>query len=162
MTPVLRALVWLAVSSGILLAGFALLAAALLVPSVLAHGALPGPLQRDALGLVYSSIARQALLPELALTLVTWLALARIAPALERSWRFLALALPAVALLWFPFVGSHLFAIWSPGGARDYAATMVAVSGGAALALLLPRWLSSALAPGCFAAPPKRGIVAPR
>jgi hypothetical protein len=162
MTLALRALVWLAASSGVLLAGFAAFGTVLLAPSVVAHGALPGPVQRDALAIVFSAIASQALLPELGLTLVTWLAVARIAPALERSWRALALALPAVALLWFPFVGSHLFAMWSPGGPRDYAVTLLLVSGGAALALLLPRWLSSALAPGCFAAPLKRGIVAPR
>lgn len=154
-----RALIWLSASAGLLLAGFAVFAAILLIPSVAARGELPGPLQRDALGLVYSTIATQALLPELALAFASWLALARVVPALELSGRALAIALPLVAAAWFPLVGHYWFHVWSPTGPRDYAMTLVLVAGGAALALLVPRALSAALRPGCFAPPGNRGIV---
>jgi hypothetical protein len=158
---VLRALVWLAFSAGLLLAGFAAFGTLMLVPSLLARGGeLPGAVQRQALGLVFSAISTQALLPELGLTFATWLAVARLSPALERSGRWMAVALPAVAALWFPLVGAVLFTVWSPTGPGTYAATLVLVAGAASLALLLPRWVSRAFAPGCFAAPPRRGIVA--
>lgn len=156
----LRALVWLAASAGLLLAGFAAFAGALLAPSVIAGPELPGEVQRDALGALYSALAAQALLPELALVLVTWLVVARLAPALDRSRLTLALALPAIGALWFPAVGHYCFAMWSPTGPRDYVLTLLLVAGGASLALLIPRFVSAALAPGCFAATPKRGIVA--
>lgn len=162
MISALRALVWLAVSAGLLLAGFAVFGTALLAPTVIARGELPGDVQREALAAVFSGIATQALLPELALTGVTWLVVARIAPRFERSGLELAVALPAVAALWFPIVGRYLFVIWSPAGPGSYAATLALVAGGASLALLLPRALSAALAPGCFAAPPRRGIVEAR
>jgi len=162
MTSALRALVWLAASAGLLLAGFAVFGVALLAPSVIARGELPGDVQREALGAVFSGIATQALLPELALTAATWLVVARVAPRLERSGRALAVALPAVAALWFPIVGRYLFEMWRPAGPGTYAATLALVAGGASLALLLPRALSVALAPGCFAAPLRRGIVEAR
>jgi hypothetical protein len=160
MLSVLRALVWLTVSAGLLLAGFAALAVSLVAVSVIERGGeLPGLLQRQALGVVFSAIATQALLPELALTFASWLVVARVAPRLERSGRALAVALPVVGALWFPLVGQYLFTIWSPTQPRDYVATLGLVAGGASLALLLPRRLSSALAPGCFTAPPRRGMV---
>jgi len=155
-----RALIWLAASAGLLLAGFAVFAALILVPSVISRGGeLPGPVQRDALGLVYSAIATQALLPELLLAFASWLALARIVPALELSGRALAIALPLVAAAWFPLVGRYLFHIWAPGGLRDYAQTLLLVAGGASLALLVPRALSDALGPGSFAPQADHGIV---
>lgn len=154
-----RALIWLGASAGLLLAGFAVFAALELIPSVASRGELPGPVQRDALGLVYSAIATQALLPELLLAFASWLVLARLAPALEISGRALAIAQPLVAAAWFPIVGHYWFHVWSPGDARDYAMTMLLVAGGAALALLVPRALSAALGPGCFAPRRDRGIV---
>jgi len=80
-----RALFWLAASAGLLLAGFALLAALLLIPSIASRGELPGDVQRQALGLVYSTIATQALLPELVLAFASWLVLARIVRSPLRS-----------------------------------------------------------------------------
>jgi hypothetical protein len=158
---IVRALFWLAASAGLLLAGFAVFSALILIPSVLARGELPGDVQRDSLGLVYSAIALQALLPELLVAFVTWLALARIVPALEVSGRALAVALPLVAAAWFPAVGHYCFRVWTPNGARDYAFTLLLVAGGAALALLVPRALSAALPPGCFAPQGNQGIVSP-
>jgi hypothetical protein len=154
-----RALFWLAASAGLLLAGFALLAALLLIPSIASRGELPGDVQRQALGLVYSTIATQALLPELVLAFASWLVLARIVPALELSGRALAIALPLLAAAWFPLVGHYSFGIWSPSSPRDYAMTLLLVAGGAALALLVPRALSAALAPGCFAPQGNHGMV---
>ena len=156
----LRAGVWLAVSTGLLLAGFAVFAAAVLAPSVIARGELPGDIQQQALGAVYSALVTQALLPQLLLTGVTWLAVARVIPALDRSRLALASALFAVAALWFPLVGHYSFTAWSPTGPRDYAFTLLLVAGGAALALFLPRVVSPALRPGSFTAGPKRSIVA--
>jgi hypothetical protein len=142
-----------------LLAGFALFATALLAPSVISRGELPGPVQRESLAAVYSALALQALLPEIALTLATWLGVARLAPAFDRSRRALPLGLLAVGALWFPVVGHYFFEAWSPTGPRDYAFTLLLVAGGAALALWVPRALSPALAPGCFTPTAKRGIV---
>ena len=154
-----RALVWLCVSAGLLLAGFALFAAALLAPSVIANGNLPEHVQRQALGTVYTLLALQALLPELAITFVVWLALVGAFPGLDRSWRALLLGLPAIAAVGFPVVGHYLFVMWTPGGVRDYALTVLLIALGVSAALLLPRALSQALAPGCFTIHAKRGMV---
>jgi hypothetical protein len=162
MLAVARALVWLGVSAGLLLVGFALFGSAALAPSVIPRGELPGPVQREALGAVYSTLAVQALLPELALTGVTWLVLARLVPRLERSRRALLLGLLAVGALWFPAVGHYSFTAWSPPGPLAYAVTLLLVAGGASLALWVPRVLSPALVPGCFTVGTKRGIVGSR
>jgi hypothetical protein len=159
MRALLRALVWLGVSAGLLLVGFAVFATVLIAPSVIARGEMPGEIQSQALGAVYSALALQALLPELALTLATWLAVAQLLPELDRSRRALALALPAFGAVWFPVVGHYLFTAWSPTGPRDYVLTFLLVVGGASLALLVPRFASPALAPGSFTPTPKRGIV---
>jgi hypothetical protein len=163
MLAFLRALVWLAVSAGVLLVGFAVVASALLAPSVIARGEFPGPVQREALGALYSALATKALLPELALTFSTWIFVAWLAPALDRARRIQAFGLFAVGALWFPALDRYLFSeIWSAGGLGNYLVTLFLVAGGAALALLIPRLVSPALAPGCFAAPPKRGMVEAR
>jgi len=162
MPDVFRALLWLGLSAGLLLLGFALFGTAVLAPGVIARGELPGPVQREALGAVYSALALQALLPELALTFATWLVVARLAPALDRSRRALAIALAMVGALWFPAVGHYSFTAWSPTGPGAYLITLLLVAGGAALALWVPRMVSSALPPGCFSAAPKRGIVGAR
>lgn len=156
----LRAVVWLALSTGLLLVGFAAFALVILAPSVIARGELPGDIQQQALGAVYSALVTQALLPQLLLTGVTWLAVARVIPALDRSRLVLAGALFAVAALWFPAVGHYWFTAWSPTGPRDYVLTLLLVAGGAALALFVPRIASPALAPGKFTAGSKRSIVA--
>jgi hypothetical protein len=156
-----RALIWLCVSAGLLLAGFAVFATALLAPGVIANGSFPEHAQRQVLGTAYTLIAVQALLPELAITSVVWLALVGAFPDLDRSWRALLLGLPAVAVLGFPVVGHYLFTIWTPGGVRDYALTVVLIALGVAAALLVPRALSHALAPGCFTIRSNSGIVNP-
>jgi hypothetical protein len=158
----LRALVWLAFSAGLLLAGFAVLSGALLAQALLVRGGVPGPVQREALGTVFSGLVTQALLPVLVLAFATWLPLARLAPRLERSRGPLLLGLFACAAAWFPLVGHYSFAMWTPRHAGDYAATLALIAGGAALALWLPRILSAALAPGCFTKTPERGIVPER
>lgn len=151
-----RALAW-ALGSGLLLAGgFALLVAALALSLALRAGAAPGPLQRQAWLAVATSVLAQALLPLWAATLASWLALARIAPALDRRWRTVAPGVAALAALWFAPVGAFGFSIWQPTGARDVLGTLALCAGGVSAALLLPR-LSRRLAPGCFAPPSAPG-----
>jgi hypothetical protein len=161
MLAALRALVWLGVSTGLLLAGYSALAGLLLLQALISRGEMPGDVQMTALGIVFSAVASESLLPELALTWVTWLALARLVPALERRKSLLALGLFGVGAAWFPVVGHWCFAMWTPTSPSDYAFTLLLVAGGAALALLLPRLVSPALSPGCFTPGPKRGIVNP-
>jgi len=156
-----RVLVWLCASAGLLLAGFAVLATALFLPSVIANGFLPPLLQRQMLGEVYTQIAMTALLPELGVTSLVWLSLAFAFPKLDRSWRTLLAGLPAVAALGFPPIGRYLFTIWEPTSPRDYVLTLLLVSFAASAALLVPRALSQALRPGCFTIPPNRGMVNP-
>jgi hypothetical protein len=154
----LRAFVWMVLSAGVLLAGFAVFGASILIPSVIAKGT-PDQMQRMALGAVYSAIAAQALLPELGITAVVWLALASAFPALDRSWRSLLLGVPLVAAIAFPVIGKYSFTIWEAGSAQNYAATLVLLAFGVSAALLVPRALSQALAPGCFTIAPGRGMV---
>ncbi|HXK23696.1 MAG TPA: hypothetical protein VMS55_13575 [Myxococcota bacterium] len=157
----LRALLWLAASGGLLLAGFALFGAVLLGLSLLQRGTAPGPVGWEALGLVYQTIAVQALLPELGFTLASWLALAFVWPAPERSLLGLGLGLAGVAALWFPLVGERFFTVWQSAGPATYAATAALVAGGAAAAAWLARVALPALPPGCFAARGSRDIVEP-
>lgn len=156
----LRAGVWLVFSTGLLLAGFAAFGATALVPSVMARGTLPGDLQQQALGALYSALVTQALLPQLLLSGVTCLAVWRVIPALDASRLAHAAALSSAAALWFPVVGHYSFTAWSPTGPRDYLLTLLLVGGGAALALLVPRIVSPALGPGRFTRASKRGMVA--
>lgn len=154
-----RALLWLAASAGLLLAGFALVGGAVLALSLAQRGTWPEPAAREALGIVYRTIAVQALLPQLALCLASWLALARLWPRPERSRLGLALGLAALSALWFPFVGERFFTVWQSTGPGSYAATLGLVGGGAAAALFLARVALPALTPGCFAGGGSRDIV---
>ena len=155
----LRALLWLAASLGLLLAGFALFGALVLIPTLVTRGALPTDRGWSNLGEFYQVIAVQALLPELGFAWASWLALAWVWPRPERSRAGLALGLAGVAALWFPFVGEHYFTAWQSAGPATYAATWFLVAGAAAGALWLARVALPALAPGCFAAPASRDIV---
>jgi len=155
----LRALVWLVVAAGLLLAGFAVFGAAVLAPGVMARGELPGPVQREALATVYEVLSLQALVPELLLVFATWLVVARFAPALDRSRWALLLGLFGVGALWFPTVGHFSFEVWTPTKPADYVNTLLLVAGGAAGALWLARVVSPALAPGCFTSRAKSGMV---
>lgn len=156
----IRALLWLAAAAGLLLAGFAVFGSALLGVSLLQRGTFPDPVGRQALGLVYQTIALQALLPQLALAWLSWLPFAAVWPELDRSRLGLAVGLALVAAAWFPFVGRYFFTIWQSSGPATYAATLGLVAGGAAAALWLARVAFPALAPGCFAAGGSRDIVA--
>ena len=155
----LRALLWLAVSAGLLLAGFALLAGVLVGSSLIQRGTFPSEVRWDALGVLYQTIAVQALLPELGFALASWLPIAYLWPAPERSRLGLAVGLTAVAALWFPLVGERFFTVWRATGPGTYAATWGLVAGGAAASLWLARVGLPALAPGCFAAGASRDIV---
>ena len=159
---VVRALVWLAFSAGLLLAGFSVLSGALLAQALLVRGGSPENVQYEALGALYSLVVTQALWPVLLLAFASWLVVARVAPRLERSRAGLALGLFVCGALWFPLIARLVFTMWTPRHARDYAFTVLLIAGGAALALWLPRVVSPALAPGCFTATPKRGIVQER
>jgi hypothetical protein len=140
MARLASALLWAATSAALLLAG--LFALGLLVARGLSSGAA---------GLVFRAIAQQALLPLWFAALASWLVLAWLAPALERSWSRLALGVVGVAAAWFPLVGEYSFLVWQPTGPRDYFATWLLLSGGVAAALLLTRRAFPALRPGAFA-----------
>ncbi|HTO54198.1 MAG TPA: hypothetical protein VMR50_12480 [Myxococcota bacterium] len=154
-----RALLWLVISAGLLLAGFTVLAAVLLVPGVIAHGGPPAQLQREALGTLYSGLVVQALLPELALSAVLWLIATGAFPILDRSWPALWGGTFVLAAAAFPPVGHYMFAMWQPTRPRDYAVTLLLLAGAATAALLIPRAISPVLGPGCFTNTAKRGIV---
>ncbi len=157
-----RALVWLAFSAGLLLAGFSALGGALLAQALIVRGGSLAAVRLDALGEVFSAVVTQALLPAVLLAFASWLVVARLAPRLEGSRAGLALGLFGCAAAWFPGIAHYSFTVWSPRHAGDYAVTLLLVAGGAALALWLPRLLSPVLGPGCFTATPKRGIVQAR
>ena len=144
---------WLVSSVGLLVGGFALLGAAGTASGWLRAGeevgAVPG-LWR----LLFRIVLAEALLPQLLLTLSSWLLLARLLPALERSWRGLLPGVPALAALWFPLVGEYGFRSWTPTTPADYANTLLLLSAAVGVALLLPRRVLPFLAPGVFAAGP--------
>jgi len=146
-------------SAGVLLAGWAVLGGAVLGLSLLQRGTTPDPVGWQALGVVYRTIAVQALLPELGFTVASWLALAWLWRTAERSRLGLGLGLAGVAALWFPFVGERYFTVWESTGPGTYAATWALVAGGAAAAAWVSRLAFPALEPGFSAAPGSRDIV---
>jgi hypothetical protein len=153
MTRSLRALAWACAGAGVLVGGAFALGLGL-VGLRLASGATaasPG-LQQAALRALVGTVAREALLPHAALTLVGWLVLARLAPRVDASWRALAGSLLACAVLAFPVVGLFTFEAWSPTGPADVVGTASLLSGSVALALWLGRRAVPGLRPGSFAA----------
>ena len=152
-----RSLAWLAASSALLVGGFLLLGRRArgdcdMIPA----DSEPSRLQAVVWRLLAERIVLEALLPHLLLTLAGWLVLARLAPFLERSWRGLLGGLPMLAALCFPVVGEFSFRLWTPTSAADYVNTLVLMSGGVSLALLLPRRVIRRLRPGSFARSPAR------
>lgn len=154
-----RALLWAGASSALLAAGLFVLGEALFAVQAAGAGVAPGDVQRAAWRALGLAVARQALLPHLALALASWLALARALPRLEGSWRALAAGLSAVVALWFPAIGAFSFEAWRPRGPADVAGTWLLESAAVAFALLLARLLPQ-LGPGAFAAVSGRGTVA--
>jgi hypothetical protein len=154
MTRTLRALAWACVSAAILLGGLYALGFGLVTLRLAAEGASApgGNVQRAALHALVETLAREALLPHVALTLAAWLGLSRWLPRMDASWGSLAASLPACALLAFPIVGAFTFRAWSPGGVADVAGTAALLSGAVALALWLGRRLVPGLGPGRFGA----------
>jgi hypothetical protein len=146
-----RFLAWLTASSALLVGGFLGLVAGLVAIGTIPVSGEPSRLQALVWRLLVESIVLQALLPHLLLTLAGWLALVRLAPSLERSWRGLLGGLPLLAVLLFPLVGEFSFQIWNPTSAADYVNTLLLTSGGVSLALLLPRRVIRRLRPGSFA-----------
>jgi hypothetical protein len=147
-----RSLAWLGASSALLLAGFLLLGGALVVPRMIQEGAQLSGLQLAMWRALVEHIVLQALFPHLLATLASWLLAVRLVPVLERSWRGVLAGLPIVAVLWFPPVGEYSFRMWNPTSVADYVNTLLLMSGGVTLALLLPRRAIRRLRPGCFAA----------
>lgn len=147
-----RSLAWLAASSALLLVGFLLLGGALVVPRMIQEGAHLGAMQLAVWRALVEYIVRQALFPHLLATFATWLLAVRVLPVLERSWRGVLAGLPIVSVLWFPLVGAFSFRMWNPTTVADYVYTLLLMSGGVTLALLLPRLAIRRLRPGSFAA----------
>ena len=148
----LRGLAWLVCATAVLFVGFALLALAL--GGVLALG---GNVELTAshaltLRLLVGGILLDALTPHLWVSGLTWLLAVRAAPSLERGWPRICLGSATVCAAWFPVIGAFRFQIWSPQTAMDYVNTLLLMSGGVALALLLPRRLVAAWGPGGLAA----------
>lgn len=151
-----RALAW-ALGSGLLLTGgFALLVLLVAARLALHADTMPGPLQRHAWLTLTTTLLEQALLPLWAATLASYLALARLAPRLDRAWRTLAPGVAVLAALWFAPVGAFRFSVWHPTRIGDVIGTLALCAGGVSAALLLPR-LCRSLAPGTFAPPPGPG-----
>jgi hypothetical protein len=146
-----RCLAWLAASSALLAAGFLLLGGGLVALQVIRAGAEPSSLHVALWRALAERIVLEALFPHLLATLASWLLVVRLAPALDRSWRGLLGGLPILAVLWFPPVGEFGFDVWTPTSAADYLHTLVLMSGGVSLALLLPRRVIPRLGPGRFA-----------
>jgi hypothetical protein len=152
MTRTWRALAWGCASAAILVGGLAALGHGLVTLRLAAGGeGTPASVRGAAVQAVVETLAREALLPHVALTLASWLVLAWFAPRVDASRRMLALSLPACALLVFPIVGAGTFAAWTPRGAGDVLGTAALLSGAVALALWLGR-LVPGLGPGSFGA----------
>lgn len=143
-----RVLAWSLLSALLLVVGFGLLVAGIIAWGVLRTGNFPGELQRHAWLSLATIVFEQALAPLWLGTLASWLAVLRIAPRLDASWRTLGLGTAVLAALWFAPVGAWCFDAWTPSSARDVAATLVLCAGGVSAALLLPRWAWRWLAPG--------------
>jgi hypothetical protein len=146
-----RSLAWLTASGALLVGGFLLLAAALVATGTIRAGTAPSSLQAVVWRLLVERIVLEALLPHLVSTLVGWLVLARLFPVLERNWTGLLLGLPLLALLCFPLVGEFSFRLWNPTSPADYFNTLLLMSGGVSLSLLLSRRVIGRLRPGSFA-----------
>jgi hypothetical protein len=145
-----RVFAWATLSIVVLGAGFVSLVAALASVGYLRTGNFPGELQRHAWFSVMTAVFMQALAPLWGATLLSWLALVRVAPRLDASWRTLALGIAGLAAVWFAPVGAYCFQIWTPGSARDVVGTLALCAGGVSAALLLPRAALRALAPGAL------------
>lgn len=145
-----RAGLW-AVSSAALLFGGWLALCAFLTRS------LPVEVQRE----FFRVISLQALAPLWAATLASQLVLARVVPAaVERGWRAAIAGTALLATVWFVPIGIWLFDAWSPAGAADWLRTWLLLVAAVGSALLLPRRILAALAPGAFAPAPSRVNVA--
>jgi hypothetical protein len=154
--PWTRRLTWLFASLSLLVGGFLGFVAAVVVVSTGRAGGevteIPTPLWRA----VATGILAQALLPTWLLAAALWLALLRWAPGLDTGWRTLLPGTLLAALAAFPPVAALGFEMWEPTNAGDYLATWLAVSGGVAVALLLPR-LAPGWRPGELAVPARGG-----
>ena len=146
-----RALAWALLSGVVLVAGLVAIAAAFIAVGYLRTGNFPGDLQWSAWFTVLRTVLAQALAPLWGATLVSWLALVRVAPRLDASWHTLAFGVVSVAALWFAPVGAWWFDAWTPTSGRDVLATLALCAGGVSAALLLPRFALRALAPGALA-----------
>jgi hypothetical protein len=149
----IRLLGWLAASSALLVAGFLLLGVAAVASGTLRAGGELRAMQGLVWRILFERIVIEALLPQLLLTFVSWLALVRLFPGLDRTWWGLAGGLAAVAALWFPVVGAFSFESWTPTSWVDYANTWLLTSTGVTASLLLPRRVVRPLRPGAFAPP---------
>jgi hypothetical protein len=149
-------LAWACVSALLLVAGTYAFGLGLVSLRLDTGGAgAPEGMQRAALGALVETLAREALLPHAAFTLLGWCVLVRLEPRVDGSWRALGASLAGCALLAFPLVGGLGFEAWSPRGAGDVVATAALLSGAVGAALWLGRRLVPGLGPGRFGATPR-------
>jgi len=139
----LRVALWAGAALALLAGGLYAVGAA----AVLAQGAPVGNVQRAGLMALFTAILRQALVPQLGLTLATWLIAAQVVPALERGWKQVVPGTLVASALWFPLIGGYTFTIWEPANGMDVVNTALLLSGAVAAALPLPRLLVPPLRP---------------
>jgi hypothetical protein len=147
-----RILGWALAAAIALCIGFAMLGSGWIALEAIRSEIGLGQVRIAVLWSFYAAIVSQALLPHLLLSLLVWLAVARCLPAVERSWRSLSTGIAVTAAVCFPVIGSFCFTAWTPTSARDYLATLLLMTGGTSVALLLPRRLLRSLAPGALMA----------
>jgi hypothetical protein len=145
---VVRVVVWAIASLAVALAGLmvvtALVSVAIPISIPSGDAAVAAP---AGWGLIFATIARQALLPHLALTCVSYVVAARFLKELERGIGSVLLGVATLATLAFPAVGAFSFTAWKPGGAGDYLATWLLLVAATSAALVLPRGLVPMLRP---------------
>lgn len=145
--------IWAVASLAIALVGLVAVTAfaTLAVPISVASGdaAVAAPLGWR---LLFATIARQALLPHLAVTFASYVVAARWLSVLERDLGSVLLGVATLATLSFPAVGAFSFTAWKPDGVGDYLATWLLLVAATSTALVLPRRLVPMLRPAATGA----------
>jgi hypothetical protein len=145
-----RVLAWALAGLAALALGLAVLAGVGLAALAVSGNAL-GDVERATWLAVGRAVLTGALLPVLGGTLLLWTLAAWLRPAWDARWGILAPGVATAALACFPPAAAAFFTAWTPGTVWNYLGTWLWISGAVTTALLLPRWLLRALAPGALA-----------